>query len=226
MLVDLGGDKLYNYYNATRVAGQQIIYPVSNTLDRTPHREDKQMKYDCFKTEGHKVTVAHVLAQIAMGVCKIHHSAIRSGYVSRRPNDDGTIGEAYTYSGRYGTGYILHLPLHNVSRWHEVQYVTFEPDCLTPLVGTDDGRCIMSIGLDHYVTANGIAADCNTLPNDPRWRVGVLADISNPYMQYSYCIFDASAGKWYAKRGMYTGCKILTYADYRRILLEVSRNAD
>ena len=178
-----------------------------------------------FSTEGYKVEVAHVLAQIAMGACKIHHSATRTGYVSRRPNDYGTIGEAYTYSGRYGVGYIMHLPLPDVTRWYVVQYVTFSPDCLTPLVATDDGRCIMSIGLDHYVTANGIAADCNTLPNEPHWRVGVLADINNPYMQYSYCVFDALTGKWDAKRGMYTGCKILTYADYRRILVEVSRYA-
>lgn len=179
-----------------------------------------------FSTEGYKVEVDHVLSQIEMGACKIHHSATRAGYVSRRPNADGTIGEAYTYSGRYGVGYILHMPIQNVTRWYAIQYVTFSPDCLTPLVGMDDVKCIMTVGLDHYVTANVIAADCNTMPEEPCWRVGVLADISNPYMQYSYCVFDASTGKWDAKRGMYTGCKILTYAYYRRILLEVNRNAD
>lgn len=179
-----------------------------------------------FSTEGYKVEVAHVLAQIAMGACKIHHSATRNGYVSRRPNADGTIGDAYTYVGRYGVGYIMHLPIQNVTRWYAVQYVTFSPDCMTPLVETDYVRCIMSVGLDHYVTANAIAADCNMQPNEPHWRVGVLSDIMNPYVQYGFCIFDSTTGTWNAKRGMYTGCKILTYAEYRRILLEVNRNAD
>lgn len=178
-----------------------------------------------FSTEGYKVEVAHVLAQIAMGVCKIHHSATRTGYVSSRPNDDGTIGEAYTYSGRYGTGYIMHLPLSDITRWYAIQYVTFCPDCLTPLVGVNDVKNVMTIPCDYYSVANDVAHDCNMLPNEPCWRVGVLAYINNPYMQYGYCVFDALTGSWDAKRGMYTGAKILTYADYRHILTEVSHYA-
>ncbi len=178
-----------------------------------------------FSTEGYKVEVARVMAQIAMGACKIHHSATRSGYVSRRPNFDGTVGEAYTYLGRYGVGYIMHLPLQNVTRWYAIQYVTFSPDCMTPLVGTDDVRCVMSVSLDNYVTANAISADCNMFPNEQHWRVGVLTDINNPYVQYSFCIFDSTTGTWNANRGMYIGCKILTYADYSRIMQEVSRYA-
>lgn len=179
-----------------------------------------------FSTEGYKVEVAHVLAQIAMGACKVHHSATRNGYVSRRPNADGSIGEAYTYSGRYGVGYVMHMPIQNVTRWYAIQYVTFSPDCLTPLVGVDDVTGIMAIDSACYQDAANVCYDCNILLAEPWWCIGVLADINNPYMQYSYCIFDASTGTWDAKRGMYTGCKILTYADYRRILLEVNRNAD
>lgn len=178
-----------------------------------------------FSTEGYKVEVAHVLSQIAMGVCSVHHSATRNGYVSRRPNVDGTIGEAYTYSGCYGVGYILHLPLSDVTRWYAIQYVTFRPDCMSPLVGVDDVTGIMTIDSTCYTDAVKVRDDCNMFPNCPRWNVGVLTDINDPYMQYSYCLFDALTGKWDAKRGMYTGCEILTYADYRRILLEVSRNA-
>lgn len=178
-----------------------------------------------FSTEGYKVEVSHVLAQIAMGVCKIHHSATRNGYVSRRPNADGTVGVAYTYAGRHGVGYIMHLPVQNVTRWYAVQYVTFSPDCPTPLVGVDDETGIMSIDSTCYTDATKICYDCNIMPEEPCWRVGVLADINNPYMQYSYCVFDALTGTWDAKRGMCTGCKILTYAEYRRIMLEVSRYA-
>lgn len=180
-----------------------------------------------FSTEGYKVEVAHVLAQIAMGVCKVHHSATRNGYVSRRPNADGTIGEAYTYAGRYGVGYVMHLPIQNVTRWYAIQYVTFSPDCLTPLVGVDVATDLMHIDSTCcYSDAINICNDCNSFPYEPIWHVGVLTDINNPYNQYNYCVFDVMSGKWDANRGMYTGCKFLTPADYRRIMKVVNRNAD
>jgi len=167
-----------------------------------------------FSTEGYKVEVAHVLAQIAMGVCKIHHSATRNGYVSRRPNADGTIGDAYTYAGRYGVGYIMHLPIQNVTRWYAVQYVTFEPDCMTPLVGVDNPNRVFSVNIDNYVVAASLANDCNRVHNSHSWRVGVLANIVNPYHQYGFCVFNAAASVWDARICMYAVARVITFSDY------------
>lgn len=172
-----------------------------------------------FSTEGYKVDVAHVLAQIAMGVCKIHHSATRNGYVSRRPNADGTIGEAYTYAGRYGVGYILHLPLDGVTRWYAVQYVTFEPDCMTPVVGVDNPNRVFSVSMNEYVVAASLANACNSVHsnsvhNSHSWRVGVLADIVNPFHQYGFCVFNADASVWDARSCMYTVAQLITHSEY------------
>ena len=47
---------------------------------------------------------------------RLHHTASRRGYVSRR-----TEGKVEQYEGRFGKGYIIVLP-----RWDTTQYVTLK----------------------------------------------------------------------------------------------------
>lgn len=50
-------------------------------------------------------------------VYKLHHRAIRRGYISRRKPP-----KVEEYSGKYGTGYIARLPRYDSSRYHTVEY--------------------------------------------------------------------------------------------------------
>lgn len=44
------------------------------------------------------------------------------GYVSRRPNPDGSYGWSEEYHGRYGDGIKKHLPSWESTSYHVVEY--------------------------------------------------------------------------------------------------------
>lgn len=58
---------------------------------------------------------------ISKGYAK-HHVASAQGYISRKPNPDGTYGYITKYNGRFGDGYILHEPRYDTSKYHTVTY--------------------------------------------------------------------------------------------------------
>lgn len=49
-----------------------------------------------------------------------HHEATHAGYVSRLLECDEI--EAKPYSGRFGEGFTVHLPMYESTRYHRVLY--------------------------------------------------------------------------------------------------------
>lgn len=64
------------------------------------------------------MTVKELQDYVRLGICEERHTSSRRGYVSRRPNEDGTYGKVFDYNGRFGEGYVLVRP-----RWDSTQYV-------------------------------------------------------------------------------------------------------
>lgn len=53
---------------------------------------------------------------------KYHHTATAKGYVSRK----GVDHEALPYVGKFGTGYVVHTPRFDTTRYHYVTYYVLE----------------------------------------------------------------------------------------------------
>lgn len=64
------------------------------------------------------MTVKELQDYVRLGICEEHHTSSMRGYVSRKPNEDGTYGKVCEYNGRFGEGYVLLTP-----RWDTTNYV-------------------------------------------------------------------------------------------------------
>lgn len=51
-----------------------------------------------------------------------HHTSWARGYVSRKPNSDGTYGYSEPYNGKFGKGYIEHTPSWSTTQYHTITY--------------------------------------------------------------------------------------------------------
>lgn len=57
---------------------------------------------------------------IVKGTC-FHHNSWANGYVSRK-----VCAIVEPYSGKFGTGFRVHTPAFNSSKYHEVSYYLYE----------------------------------------------------------------------------------------------------
>ena len=53
---------------------------------------------------------------------KEHHTSWARGYISRKPNSDGTYGYREPYNGKFGKGYIEHKPSLTSTQYHLITY--------------------------------------------------------------------------------------------------------
>lgn len=50
---------------------------------------------------------------------RLHHGAYARGYVSRKPNAPVRVDP---YKGRFGEGFIVHLPCYDSTQYHRITY--------------------------------------------------------------------------------------------------------
>lgn len=75
------------------------------------------------KTEGTRADIITVMQRLALNELYTHHVAWRRGYVSRKSDANGLLGYMCEYNGRYGHGYIWHLPDYESTMYHRVMYI-------------------------------------------------------------------------------------------------------
>lgn len=75
------------------------------------------------ETRQNTLTIAEVMAMVANGTHVVHHTSWRRGYVSRKTDANGEYGYVNNYDGRFGRGYILHLPDYRSTMYHTVTYI-------------------------------------------------------------------------------------------------------
>ena len=70
------------------------------------------------------MTYQELMQSVGAGVLSFHHDAWGRGYISRKTARD----ESYTvcsYSGRFGSGFVVHKPSFKLTSYHIVEYYIY-----------------------------------------------------------------------------------------------------